>query len=233
MNQPINGRRFEGNFGILNQADMVRLQSMSVMIVGMGGLGGHVAASMVRLGVIRLTLVDPDVFDETNLNRQLFCDESTIGLRKVSVASESLLRINSNLIITTRETTVQHLDKADLHPIDLIVDAVDDIATKRYLERLGTTLGIPVLHGACAGWYGQVAWLEPGSTLLHLYYGDTSIGVETSLRNPSFTPAVVANVMISEFVKHLQNAEENHHRGLLLIDLANDTMERILTEERE
>lgn len=214
MKQP-----FEKNFGIIDQDTFKRLQSIRILIVGLGGLGGHIANNLVRLGVLHLHLVDQDVFDITNLNRQLFSSYETIGHAKTTVVKKALLAINPDAEITTHQVRIQDLDTQWFDRIDLVVDAVDDIATKRDLEQLASQHDIPLLHGAIAGWYGQIGLIMPGSNLLHDLYQDKNQGLEHTLGSPTFTPAVVASLMTSEFVKYMMGLEQALINQIMMIDL--------------
>ena len=86
--------RYERN-GIITDDEQNRLKRTKVAIVGLGGLGGYVAEQLVRLGIGELVLVDGDVFNESNLNRQLFSTEAAIGHSKAEVANARLKAIDS------------------------------------------------------------------------------------------------------------------------------------------
>ena len=211
--------RYEMNLGVMTTEDLTKLKSLNVAVVGLGGLGGNVVNQLTRLGVGHLILVDFDIFSESNLNRQLFSDTSNTGESKVEVIRKNLQLINNELKITTFQKRVQDIDLLDC---DYVIDATDNIETKLYLADYCKEKNIMLLHGSCAGWYGQVGFVSPGSTLLHDLYGTNQEGLEKELFNPPFTPSVVASTMVSEFVKMVQGSDEVVVDELLLIDLYNN-----------
>ena len=95
--------RFYRNAGTLNSREMARLLESRVFIAGCGALGGHVAVLLVRLGIGSLRLCDPDVFEESNLNRQYFCTEQTLGSSKVLACRDDLLGMASHMEIDAHE----------------------------------------------------------------------------------------------------------------------------------
>jgi molybdopterin/thiamine biosynthesis adenylyltransferase len=212
-------QRYVANLGIMTPVEWERLAKTRVLLVGLGGLGGHLANSLVRLGIRSLTLVDFDRFDESNLNRQLFSTPDAIGRFKADVLCEELKKINSNLELKKNCVMVQEVDSAIFETTDVIIDAVDDIKTKLYLETMGKNHLKPVLHGAVGGWYGQVGILTPGSNLLSQIYQDATAGIEQIQGSPTFTPAVVANMMAGELVKYILRRSEALIDQILMIDL--------------
>jgi len=120
--------------GTMSEPEMrARLAESNVAIVGCGGLGSNVAAMLLRSGVRTLTLIDFDVVEESNLNRQLFFRDQ-IGRPKTEALAETLLRIDpeARLTLCTRRVTAD--DVADLvRDADVIVEAVDRADTKAML----------------------------------------------------------------------------------------------------
>ena len=212
---------FEKNLGIMDEETFGKLQTQRIMIVGLGGLGGHIANNLVRLGVLNLHLVDPDVFELTNLNRQLFSSMDVIGLAKTEVITKAIKQINPDLQVKTHQKRIQDVDDEYLHQIDLLVDAVDDISTKSYLEDIATQHEIPLLHGAIAGWYGQVGLIMPHTSILKDLYQGEQQGMEKILGSPTFTPAVIAGIMTSEYLKYISGSNQTLINRIMMIDLLN------------
>ena len=119
--------------------------------------------ALARIGVRHLRLIDADIFDETNLNRQVLCTEATVGLRKAEVAKRRILEIDGK---AEPEAIVSCLDKnnaADLvHDMDCVVDCLDTLESRFWLAHACQSLGIPIVYGAIAGWFGQVCTVHPG-----------------------------------------------------------------------
>lgn len=119
---------------------------------------------------------------------------------------------------------VEEIKNSELEKYDYIIDAVDNIESKIYMVKLAKKLSIPLLHGACGGWYGQVGWILPGCNLLEDIYQNKNHGLEQDLKNPSFTPSLVASIMVSEFVKMIKKSDVITTNELLLIDCYNNVI---------
>lgn len=121
---------------LIGEEALVRLSSVHVLVVGLGGVGAYVAEMLCRSGVGELTLVDGDVFTETNLNRQLPALRTTLGKPKTEVLAERLLSINPNVklhlhsIFLRDELTTELLQKCRY---DFVVDAIDTLSPKVFL----------------------------------------------------------------------------------------------------
>lgn len=117
---------------LLGEQGLERLQNSTVMIIGLGAVGGYALEGIARAGVGRLILVDFDVFDETNVNRQILALSSTIGRKKVDVARERVAEINPACRVETRDMFVDSGNLPDLlaEPVDFVVDAIDSLNAK-------------------------------------------------------------------------------------------------------
>jgi len=197
--------RYSRNITTLSEEENTNLQRKKVLVLGCGGLGGYVLEMLARLGVGHLTALDGDVFEASNLNRQILSNEEVLGLSKTAVAVEHLKKVNSQVHVVPLQKIFKEENARDIcagH--DVIVDALDNIPSRLLLERTAEELGIPFVHGAIAGWYGQVSTVLPGDRLLSRLYGDNiEAGAEKELGNPSFTPALIAALEVSEVVKLL------------------------------
>lgn len=130
-----------------------KLKDASVLIFGVGGVGGFAAEAIARAGVGHMTIVDRDVVSESNLNRQIIALNSTVGRPKVDVMKERLLDINPNLQITSLclfylpETA----DIINFKDFDYIVDAVDTVTAKLEIITRAKREGVPVISSMGAG----------------------------------------------------------------------------------
>jgi molybdopterin/thiamine biosynthesis adenylyltransferase len=214
-------KRYElnaGTFGSMGQKNLLRSK---VMIAGLGGLGGHVVDQLVRCGLGTLVGVDVDVFDETNLNRQLYSDQNTIGLRKTEATQRRVEAINNAVEFHPFVLRVEDLEDEAYEGVELIFDCLDTIPSRLHLQEVGERLSIPLIHGAIGGWYGQMAIVWPGSKLLSNLYGPRREGIEKVLGNPPFTPAFIATLMVSEGIKVLLGKKERENT-VLFADLLNN-----------
>ncbi len=220
-------KRYERNMHTISEKENEFLADCNICVVGCGGLGGYIIEILGRLGIGRITAIDGDVFDETNLNRQIISEERLIGWPKAVAAEERMHRINSDvevnsIIENVNEENVKELCKG----YDIVIDALDNIPCRLILESACEEMGIPLIHGAIGGWYGQVAVVMPGDrTLSKIYSEDDEKGEEKELGTPSFTPAVVAGIEAAEAVKVLLKKETVLSKKLLSIDLLRNEYE--------
>lgn len=221
--------RYARNIATLSIEENESLSHKRVCVIGCGGLGGYAIEMLGRLGIGHITAVDGDAFDESNLNRQILSDIEVLGLKKAFVAQQRMAKVNPLIkvdAITERLTQVN--GKQIISSADVVVDALDNIESRLVLEALCEELNIPLVHGAIAGWYGQVSTILPGDKLLSRFYAKENLqGAEKKYGNPSFTPAMVASIEVSEVVKLLIGRGELLNKKILLIDLLRQEYEVI------
>ena len=213
--------RYARNIGTITAEEQKNLMKKSVCIIGCGGLGGGVIENLVRIGVGKLTVVDCDIFDVTNLNRQVLSNESNIGKSKAAEAASQMKLINSEVDISPiqAELTEENCRRL-IAGHDLVIDAVDNIKARLILEEACEEEGVTLIHGAIAGWDGQVAVVHPGDRLLQMIYqGNEDRGDELQTGNPSFMPAVVSGLQAAEAIKVLLGRESVLEKKMLMIDL--------------
>lgn len=221
------GNRYQRNMNTFSPEENGKFKDFHVCVIGCGGLGGYVIEMLGRLGIGFITAVDGDVFDETNLNRQILATEKLIGKEKAHVARARMDEVNSEVEVTA---IVGILNEDNYREIlkghDIVVDALDNMSSRKILAYGCEKLKIPLVHGAIAGWYGQVSTIMPGdNTMDRLYHGDENKGIEVELGNPSFTPALVAAVQVAEVTKVLLSKGNILQNKLLTLDLLNHEYE--------
>ena len=221
--------RYTRNIGTITEAEQQILAGKAVCVIGCGGLGGGVIENLTRMGIGRLTVVDCDVFDETNLNRQVLSNQDNLGHAKAIEARLQMKLINDNVEIFSVQAELGEDNAADIiRGHDIVMDALDSVPARLILEDACTAENIPLVHGAIDGWNGEVAVVMPGSLLLHEIYGGWEEPGEGEPRgsNPSFTPAVVSAIEAAEAIKVLLGKECLAGK-LLTIDLLNHEYEVI------
>lgn len=214
--------RYTRNRATITVASQRRLFASRVVVIGCGGLGGYLVEELARLGVGMLDLVDPDVFEEHNLNRQLLSSPRELGTPKVLVAQRRVAEVNPAVTVRPSQTVFSPANAETLiGGADAVADGLDNLLTRRALALACQVHGVPLVHGAIGGWYGQVATQLPGDPLLPLLGGPEGDGkgVERGLGNPSFTPAVVASLQVAELVKVLLGEGRPLSRRALMVDL--------------
>jgi molybdopterin/thiamine biosynthesis adenylyltransferase len=191
--------RYARNIGTLGSAGQKRLGRSRVLIVGLGGLGGFVLESLCRLGVGSIVGVDSDKFEASNLNRQLLSEMGNLGKLKAKAAVERAAKINPDVEFLPIAERFETLAPEFFQSCDLAFDCLDTVPGKLELCRRCHAAGIPVVHGAIAGWCGQVALCPPGDELLQkIYQGSKGPrGAETRLGNLPITAATAAQMMVA------------------------------------
>jgi len=221
--------RYIRNHKAISEADQSALREKCVLVAGCGGLGGYVIESLGRLGVGHLVVVDGDIFDETNLNRQLLSSNMNLGKPKVLAAQQRMQAVNPLVKVDAHQVMLTELNApALMQGCDLVVDALDNIPSRIILIKTARQTGIPLVHGAIAGWSGQVYIVQPGDERMELLYGNATSekGAEVELGNLAFTASLVASIQAAEAVKLLLGVGKSIE-GLLQIDLLHGLVDEI------
>ena len=137
--------RFQRTEMLLGPEAMHRLGKARVAVFGVGGVGGYVVEALARSGVGALDLIDKDVVDETNINRQLLALTSTIGRPKVEVAAERVKDISPDCVVTAYQTFFlpDTKEQFDFSQYDYVVDAIDTVTGKLLLIQCANEAGVP------------------------------------------------------------------------------------------
>jgi tRNA threonylcarbamoyladenosine dehydratase len=124
-----------------------------VAVFGIGGVGGYAAEALARAGIGTLDLIDKDVVDETNLNRQIIALHSTIGLDKVDVMASRIRQINPDILVYPHKIFYlpENAPSFDLSVYDYIVDAIDNVTAKIELACRAKEAGIPLIASMGTG----------------------------------------------------------------------------------
>lgn len=214
--------RYRRNRQTISTELQLRLHRSTVAVVGCGGLGGYVIEELARLGVGQLVAIDPDVFEEHNLNRQLLSSPAVLGQNKAQAARRRVADINPGVVVRSVEVAFSP-QTADVSfaGVDVVVDAADNVPIRLQLADACSRLNVPLVHGAIAGWYGHVCTVMPGDETLRHLYGrrPEPRGAEVVLGNPSFTPAVVASFEVAEVCKILLGQGCLLRHQILMINL--------------
>lgn len=139
---------------LLGKKALDKLSSSSVLIAGVGGVGAFVAEYLCRAGVGKLTIVDCDVVDETNINRQLIALRSDIGKSKVKLMEDRLKNINPNAIIVPIQVYLKDEKTPEIlnsDHFDVVIDAIDTLSPKVHLILACLELKIPLISSMGAG----------------------------------------------------------------------------------
>lgn len=147
----------------------LRLAEAAVLVAGCGALGGFVIELLARAGVGEIVIVDRDVVDSTNLQRQVLYDETdaSLALPKVEAARNRLARINSNVVVhaVAADIRAENIEEIALatasRPVRVIVDALDNFEARMLLNDAAVKHGIPLVYGGAVSTFGSVYVVLP------------------------------------------------------------------------
>jgi molybdopterin-synthase adenylyltransferase len=218
--------RYLRNRDSLSIEDQLKLAESKVAVIGAGGLGGGVILLLARMGVGHLVVVDKDVFDETNLNRQALSRMDVVGSPKAGVAAQTVAMVNPAVTVTPLHTLLGDENALEiLEGSDVAVDGLDNVATRRILDAAAQKLEIPLVHGALAGFEGQMMTVFPGDPGMKVLYGEGDNGPrnpnrpEAVLGVPTITPAVIGAFQAMEVVKILLKRGRPFRKLMIHVDL--------------
>ena len=224
--------RYARNLKTCTCRQQAALLQSRVAVVGLGGLGGTVVEILARAGVGHLSLVDGDRFEGHNLNRQIVCTPDLLSHPKAPAAARRVAAVNPSVEVTTHP---EFLSEANtdrfLTGADVVVDCLDNLPDRFLLEAAAKKSETPFVSAAVAGLSGHITTIFPEDPGLTLIYGSleesSPKGVETTLGCLPQAVMLVAAIECAEVSKILlaqPNLLRNH---LLLIDLTDNSFEKI------
>jgi molybdopterin/thiamine biosynthesis adenylyltransferase len=229
LEQGLFPKRYAAQRQFFQPEGQLKLCRARVAIVGCGGLGSCLVEMLARAGIGTLQIIDPDVFVESNLNRQFLCTVDSLGRLKVEVAAERVARINPAVTVISLVEALNGENGVDLLAgMNVVVDALDSIPARRELGHVCRKMNLPLVHGAVAGWYGQVAVQRPSDDLVsRLYSHPGQPEMEMPPDNFSAGVAAVASLQVVLVVKVLLDVEPLPANGWFSFDLREVDLERI------
>ncbi|MBK5485527.1 thiazole biosynthesis adenylyltransferase ThiF [Peribacillus butanolivorans] len=212
-------------FSPIGEGGQVKIQQKHVLLLGAGALGSANAEALTRAGVGKLTIVDRDYVETSNLQRQQLYTEQDVEekLPKAEAAKRHLHAINHEVEVKAviMDATAQTLEPLLGH-VDLIMDATDNFETRMIINDLSQKLQIPWIYGACVGSVGMTMTILPGQTpCLHCLLKTIPIQGMTCDTGGIISPAVTMVVahQIAEALKILVEDWESVRPSLVTFDL--------------
>lgn len=147
------GNQFKRSELLFKKEGMEKLKKANILIFGIGGVGGYVVEALARSGIYHFTLVDNDVVDETNINRQIIATYDSIGQPKVEIMKKRTLSINPKAVIDIRQCFYlpETANEFNFSKYDYVVDCVDTVAAKISIIVEAKKNNIPVISAMGAG----------------------------------------------------------------------------------
>lgn len=211
----------------IGQEGQQRLSNARVLVVGAGGLGSPVLTYLAAAGVGYIRVVDYDHLSESNLNRQTLYNSEHLGLLKVDLAKKRLLELNPTIEIEaiSQKLTTDNIDIL-LTDIDVVIDCVDNIATRLIINRNAVGLDIPLVEGGVEGFYGFASVITKATPCLEcMGYRDNRpkktapvIGV---------TAGVIGTIQAMECIKLLVGIPSDLAGKMVQYDGLKQTMQHI------
>lgn len=202
-------------FGLAGQE---KLKRAVILVVGAGGLGSVVLTYLTAAGVGQIRVIDFDIVELSNLNRQTLNWTKDIGRKKVDSAREKLELLNSHVKI---ENIGNELNEENIQKLvigcNLIVDALDNLPSRYLLNKIAMAKNLPLIHGAIYGYEGRVTTMIPGRTpCLKCLYREASPPREIPVIG--VIPAVIGCLQATEALKYLLGIGKLLTGRLLLYD---------------
>ena len=200
--------RYKRQMMLFGEEGQERLKKAHIFIAGAGGLGSPVSIYLAVAGVGTITIVDMDVVDLTNLNRQILHFDRDIGKKKTASAEEKLQALNPDIKINAIDVKIEESNAVKLiGKADGIVDAMDNYPTRYLLNDVAIAKEIPLFHGGIRGFYGQATTIIPGKTpCLKCIFPKAPpkevfpvVGV---------TPGIIGTIQANEVIKYLLGSGE-------------------------
>ena len=224
--------RYIRNIGTIGIEGQLKLLCSTVAVCGVGGLGGTIIELLARQGIGHLVIIDNDKFAENNLNRQIMATEGDLKKSKVKVAATRIKKINSAVTVTAVNKKIDSKNVKNLiKDAGVVIDGLDNLMTRQTVADACNKLKIPFVHGAIAGFNGQLMTIFPGDKGLNAICGlsadENECGIETHTGNPAATPAVIAAWEVQEAIKIITGIGNPIRNRLMFLDFADGTFDEI------
>jgi len=208
----------------IGQEGQKRIQNSHAAIIGMGALGSASAEMLVRAGVGKLTIVDRDYVELSNLHRQQLYTEKDAeeNLPKVMAAKKRLEAINRDVVIDAKLEEANPNTLESLLPVDVIIDGLDNFETRMMINDFAQKHQIPWIYGACVASYGVSLSILPGETpCLHCLMEEIPLNGENCDTVGIISPAVqmVSTYQVAEALKILSGQKQHVRKTLISFDL--------------
>lgn len=224
--------RYRRQTMIFGEEGQEKLKKATIFIAGAGGLGCPIALYLAAAGIGHIRLADRDTVERTNLNRQVLHRDRDIGRAKVASVGEKIAAFNPEIEV---ETAMVAIDASNARGLvgdaEMIVDATDNFETRYLLNEIAVEKGIPFVHGAISGFFGQATTILPERTpCLRCIFPKKP--PEEAFPVIGTTAGVIGLVQANEVIKYLTGTGTLLAGRLLLWDGTTSTMETFTIERQ-
>lgn len=215
--------RYDRQLMMLGKEGQLKLKRASVLIAGIGGLGSPIALYLAAAGIGRLILVDKDVVELSNLNRQVLFESKDIGKPKVLVVQQRLQAFNPEVEVDAVKSEMTPENAFELaEEADILVDGSDNFQMRYALNEAAIRHRLPFIHGAIYGMEGRATTIIPGETAcLRCIYPEAPPPEKFPVIGT--TPALIGMVQATEVLKLVAERGELLKNRMLIYD--GETME--------
>jgi len=216
----------------------ISLKRATVCIVGLGGLGSPAALQLAAMGVGHLRLIDHDVVEMSNLQRQHIYSVKYFGYSKVEAAAIRLKELNPNIEVEPLPLSVnQHNIESIIKGVDVVIDGLDRMSTRYLVNRSCQKLGVPYIYGAAIMTMGNVSTIVPGETpCLECFQGGIDDELLPSCAVVGVHPSIlsiIASIEVSEAVRIITGKKPLLAGKLLHCDIGEMVFETISVSKAE
>ena len=170
---------FKRNIGIIKKDEQLKLKKSSIAVFGLGGLGGVICEIIARSGIENFTIIDKDVFDPSNINRQIYANSDSIGKLKIDITENKLKKINANVSINKYLKINEENINEILLNIDIALLALDETIPCIIISRHAKKLNIPLIEGWALP-YGNIRVFTKDTPSLEEVYNLPTINKDIS-----------------------------------------------------
>ena len=205
-------------------AGQLTLKQSHILVIGAGGLGSPVALYLAAAGVGHLTLVDGDVVDTSNLQRQIIFDNDQVGQPKAPAAGERLQRLNPDIRVDTVESFLSADNAPELvAAADLVMDCTDNFSARYLLNDYCCALNKPWVFASIQKFFGQCALFAPGGACFRCLFPEAPANVEdcNTAGVIGVLPGLLGVLQANEAIKYLLGLPTPLQNHLMLVDALN------------
>ncbi|MCF6314935.1 MAG: molybdopterin-synthase adenylyltransferase MoeB [Marinosulfonomonas sp.] len=220
-------------------AGQKKLKNARVLVIGAGGLGSPVLLYLAAAGVGTIGVVDDDVVDNSNLQRQVIHRDADIGMPKVFSAQAAMQAQNPKVVVRPYQRRLDQGNAADLFAdYDLVLDGTDNFQTRYLVNHTCVALGKPLIAGALTQWEGQISTYDPahGAPCYQCIFPEApAAGLAPSCAEAGVVgplPGVIGAMMAVEVVKEITGAGDGMRGQLLIYDALYSETRKIKLKRR-